>query len=266
MSPAPEGRGQETVTVSIDGGVAVGTLRRPPHNLLTEAALREVADALHALPGQARAVVVASEGRSFCAGADFRSGDAPDPTAEGGFETQTGAFYAQAARVYESPLPVVAAVQGAAIGAGFGLALACDVRVLGTGGWFQANFVRLGIHPGFALSRVLPEVIGPARAAELFLTGRRVNAEEALTIGLANHLVPAGDEVTAATEIAVQIAAGAPLAVASTRATLRRGLGAAVRAAMRHELAEQAALAGTADAVEGVNAMLEGRAPRFEGR
>jgi enoyl-CoA hydratase/carnithine racemase len=124
----------------------------------------------------------------------------------------------------------------------------------------------LGIHPGFALSRVLPEVIGPARAAELFLTGRRVNAEEALTIGLANHLVPAGDEVTAATEIAVQIAAGAPLAVASTRATLRRGLGAAVRAAMRHELAEQAALAGTADAVEGVNAMLEGRAPRFEGR
>jgi enoyl-CoA hydratase/carnithine racemase len=266
MSPAPDGCGEEAVTVSVDGDVAVVTLRRPPHNLLTEVALRQVADALHGLPGRARAAVLASEGRSFCAGANFRSTDAPDPTDEGGFEGRTGAFYTQAARVYESPVPVVAAVQGAAIGAGFGLALACDLRVVGTGAWFQANFVRLGIHPGFALSRILPEVIGPARAAELFLTGRRLPAEEACAIGLALRVVPAGDEITEATETAAQIAAGAPLAVAATRATLRRGLGAAVRASMRHELAEQTALAGTADAIEGVNAMLEGRAPRFEGR
>ncbi|HXQ59127.1 MAG TPA: enoyl-CoA hydratase/isomerase family protein [Acidimicrobiales bacterium] len=267
MSPAPEGRGEETVTVSVDGDVAIVTLRRPPHNLLTAEALREVADALHGLSGRARAAVMASEGRSFCAGADFRSSDAPDPTDEGGFEGRTGAFYIQAARVYESPVPVVAAVQGPAIGAGFGLAMACDIRVVAAGGWFQANFVRLGIHPGFALSLVLPEVIGPARTTELFLTGRRVTADEALAIGLAHRVVPPGDDpVAAATEIATEIAAGAPLAVASTRATLRQGLGAAVRAAMRHELAEQTALAGTADAVEGVNAMLEGRSPRFEGR
>ncbi|HVC68879.1 MAG TPA: enoyl-CoA hydratase/isomerase family protein [Acidimicrobiales bacterium] len=266
MSPAPEGGGKEAVTVSVDGDVAIVTLRRPPHNLLTEVALRQVADALHGLPGRARAAVLASEGRSFCAGADFRSGDAPDPTDEGGFETRTGAFYSQAARIYESPVPVVAAVQGAAIGAGFGLALACDVRVVGTGAWFQANFVRLGIHPGFALSLVLPDVIGPARASELFLTGRRIAADEAGAVGLALPAVPAGEEISAATAVAAEIAAGAPLAVSSTRATLRQGLGAAVRAAMRHELAEQTALAGTADAVEGVNAMLEGRAPRFEGR
>jgi enoyl-CoA hydratase/carnithine racemase len=161
---------------------------------------------------------------------------------------------------------VVAAVQGAAIGAGFGLALACDLRVLGTGGWFQANFVRLGIHPGFALSTVLPAVLGPARAADIFLTGRRVAAEEALSIGLAQRIVDGGDEVAAAAEMAGQIAAAAPLAVAATRATLRHGLGAQVRAAMRHELAEQTALAGTADAVEGVSAVLAGRTPVFEGR
>jgi enoyl-CoA hydratase/carnithine racemase len=270
MSPTPDGRGPEsstpTVTVSVDGDVAVVMLRRPPHNLLTEAVLRQVADVVHGLPGRARAAVIGSDGRSFCAGADFRSGDAPDPTEGGGFEAQTGAFYAQAARLYEAPIPLVAAVQGAAIGAGFGLALACDMRVVGTGGWFQANFVRLGIHPGFALSAVLPLVIGPSRAAELFLTGRRVGAEEALVIGLAQKVVPGGDEITAAVDMAALIAAGAPLAVASTRATLRQGLGAAARAAMRHELAEQTALAGTADAVEGVNAMLEGRPPRFEGR
>ena len=168
-------------------------------------------------------------------------------------------------RVFETPVPVVAAVHGAAIGAGFGLALACDVRVMGAGGWFQANFVRLGIHPGFALSRVLPDVIGPARAAELFLTGRRLGADEAVGMGLAQRAVPAGDEMGAALEVAGQMAAGAPLAVASTRATLRAGLGAAVRAAMRHELAEQTVLAGTADAVEGVTAVLAGRAPRFVG-
>jgi enoyl-CoA hydratase/carnithine racemase len=265
MTSAPDGRGEQTVTVSFDGDVGIVTLRRPPHNLLTEPVLRQVADALDDLRGRARAAVLGSVGRSFCAGADFRSGDAPDPTEGGGFEAQTRAFYLQAARVFEAPVPVVAAVHGAAIGAGFGLALACDVRVVGAGGWFQANFVRLGIHPGFALSRVLPEVIGPGRAAELFLTGRRLPADEALSIGLAQRAVPAGDEIGAALELAGQIAAGAPLAVASTRATLRQGLGAAVRAAMRHELAQQTVLAGTADAVEGVTAVLAGRAPRFVG-
>jgi enoyl-CoA hydratase/carnithine racemase len=274
MTPAPDGRGTGAstggstgaVTVSLEGDVGIVTLVQPPHNLLTAPVLREVADALHALGGRSRAAVLASEGRSFCAGANFRSGDAPDPTEGGGFAAQTAAFYAQAARIFESPIPVVAAVQGAAIGAGYGLALACDVRVVGAGGWFQANFVRLGIHPGFALSTVLPSVIGPARAAELFLTGRRVTADEALAIGLASRAVPAGDELAAATEMAQQIAAGAPLAVASTRATLRGGLGAVVRAAMRHELAEQTALAGTADAVEGVTAVLAGRPPVFVGR
>jgi len=242
------------------------TLRRPPHNLLTEPVLRAVADAVEALHGVARAAVVCSEGRSFCAGADFRSADAPDPTEQGGFEAQTGAFYKQAVRIFESPVPLVAAVQGAAIGAGFGLALACDLCVVGELGWFQANFVRLGIHPGFALSTTLPRVVGPGRAAELLLTGRRVVAAEAGRVGIAQRVVPEGDELSVALEIATLVAAAAPLAVASTRATLRRGLADEARQAMRHELAEQVTLAGTADAVEGVSAMLEGREPRFEGR
>jgi enoyl-CoA hydratase/carnithine racemase len=254
------------VSVRHDGDVAVVTLRRPPHNLLTEAVLRTLADAIAGLSSTARAAVVCSEGRSFCAGADFRSGDAPDPTAPGSFEERTSAFYQQAVRIFESPVPLVAAVQGGAIGAGFGLALACDLCVVGELGWFQANFVRLGIHPGFALSTTLPAVVGPGRAAELLLTGRRVVAAEAGRIGIAQRVVPAGDETTVAHEIAALIASGAPLAVASTRATLRAGLADAARQAMRHELAEQTALAGSADAVEGVNAMLEGRDPRFEGR
>lgn len=253
------------VDVEHVGTVAVVTLRRPPHNLLTEPALRRLADAMESVAGSARAIVLCSEGRSFCAGADFRSSDAPDPTAGTSFEAQTGAFYRQAVRVFASDLPVVAAVQGAAIGAGFGLALACDLRVIGERGWYQANFVRLGIHPGFALSLTLPRFVGPGRAAELFLTGRRVPAEEAVRIGLAEQTVPAGDEREAALRLAEAVAAGAPRAVRATRATLRAGLTEEAARAMEHELAEQAALAGTADAVEGVAAMLEGRAPRFTG-
>jgi enoyl-CoA hydratase/carnithine racemase len=268
MSAARRDAADAEHAVSVDqaGDVAIVTLRRPPHNLLTEPVLRALADAVAALRGVARAAVVCSEGRSFCAGADFRSGDAPDPTEQGGFEVRTAAFYEQAVRVFDSPLPLVAAVQGAAIGAGFGLALACDLCVVGERGWFQANFVRLGIHPGFALSTTLPRAVGPGRAADLLLTGRRVDAAEAGRVGIAQRVVPAGDELPAAQRMAEQIAAGAPLAVAATRSTLRRGLADAAGVAMRHELAEQASLAGTADAVEGVGAMLEGREPQFEGR
>jgi 2-(1,2-epoxy-1,2-dihydrophenyl)acetyl-CoA isomerase len=258
--------GAPDVSVDTDGDVAIVTLRRPPHNLLTEPALGRIADALESLDGRARAAVVASEGRSFCAGADFRSDDAPDPTDHDDFERRTGAFYAQAARVFGSPVPTVAAIQGAAIGAGFGLALACDVRVVGPRGWFQVNFVRLGIHPGFALSLTLPRTVGPGRASELFLTGRRIGAEEALRVGIAERSADEGHETDTALEVARRVAAGAPLAVRSTRATLRRGLVEGARAAMDHELREQAALAGTADARAGVAAVLAGREPTFEGR
>ena len=254
------------MSVEHRGEVAVVTLRRPPHNLLTEPALRRLADALEGLDGLTRAAVLGSEGRSFCAGADFRSSEAPDPTVGRDFTETTGAFYRQAVRVFAAPVPLVAAVQGAAIGAGFGLALACDLRVVGPGAFFQANFVRLGIHPGFALSAIVPRFVGAGRAADIFLTARRVGAEEALAIGIADRAVAEGEELAVAVAMAEEIAGAAPLALASTRATLRHGLAEVAAQAMAHELAEQARLAGTDDAVEGVAAMLEGRAPRFGGR
>lgn len=258
---------EEGVTLERSGDVAVVTLRQPPHNLLTEPLLRSLADAVHeAAAGGSRAAVICSEGRSFCAGANFRASDAPDPTVGEDFASRTGAFYEQAARIFDSEIPLVAAVQGAAIGAGLGLALACDVRVVGERGWFQANFVRLGIHPGFAISVMLPRLVGAGRAGDLLLTARRVEAPEARAIGLCEQVVPAGTEVESAREVAEEIARAAPLALAATRATLRRGLAEEARSAMAHELAEQASLAGTQDATEGVAAMLAGRHPRFSGR
>ena len=223
---------EHAVSVDHAGDIAVVTLRRPPHNLLTEPVLRALADAVAALRGVARAAVVCSEGRSFCAGADFRSGEAPDPTEQGGFEVRTAAFYQQAVRIFDAPVPLVAAVQGAAIGAGFGLALACDLCVVGELGWFQANFVRLGIHPGFALSTTLPRAVGPGRAADLLLTGRRVDAAEAGRVGIAQRVVSAGDEVGRA-RAGHADRRRRPLAVAATRSTLRRGLVDAAGVAMR---------------------------------
>lgn len=238
-------------------------MRRPPHNLLTVPMLRELADQFEALEGRCRAAVLAAEGKSFCAGADFKSDVAPDPTVGASFEQTTAAFYAQALRIFETPVPVVAAVGGGAIGAGFGLALACDIRVVSDNGWFQVNFVRLGIHPGFAISATLPRLVGPGAAADLLYTARRVDAGEAFRIGLCERVVGPGQETDAALAIATEIAAGAPAAVAATRATLRAGLAATARDAMEHELDEQVALAGTPDALEGVQAMLERRPPRF---
>ncbi len=273
--PAPKGEshsGQSSgkpalVTFELvsEGAVGVVWLRNPPHNLLTEPMLSDLADAIENGAKAARVIVLASEGRSFCAGANFRSASAPNPSAGSTFDDFARAFYGQASRVFASPVPLVAAIHGPAIGAGLGLALACDLRVIGAGAWVQANFVHLGIHPGFALSVTLERLVGPGRAADLLLTGRRLTAEEAVSIGLAERLVPSGTELDAACSLAQEIANGAPLAIASTRATLRSDLQALAGRAMDHEREQQSALADTADAVEGVTAMLERRVPRFRG-
>jgi enoyl-CoA hydratase/carnithine racemase len=240
--------------------VATVELQRPPNNHFDTPLLRAVADAYEALDAddRCRVILLVSQGRHFCAGRDFN--------APRGESDEAGDVYGQAARLLDGGTPWVAVVQGAAVGGGFGLAMAADLRVAGGRAWFSANFSRLGIHPGFGLSLLLPEAIGHQRAAELFYTGRRVGADEAAQLGLVDRLVPAGDERTAAMELAKQIAGSAPLAVRSIRATLRGDLAERFRQAAAHETDEQLRLRGTADHLEGVAATRERRAPHFEGR
>lgn len=260
------------VRSSLDGQVGLVELRRPPHNLLDAGLLGELAGSLEKLAAapECRAIVLASEGRSFCAGGNFAAPDAvaaPDAgSASEAFRAAAGRLYGEAERLFVVPRPLVAAVHGAAIGAGLGLALACDLRVACPEAFFAANFVRLGIHPGFGVSVTLPELIGPGRAADLLLTGRRVGGEEALAIGLADRCVPQAEVRQAALALAGEIAEAAPLAVAATRATLRAGLAERVRGALVREVEEQAPLIETADAAEGISAMLQRRTPRFSGR
>ena len=252
-----------SIAVELHGTVATVTLDRPPNNHVDAPTLTALADALERLdadPG-CRAVVLASTGRVFCGGADL----APAGLLEGG-EAGLTDFYAQVVRLFRTAKPIVAALQGSAVGAGLGLALVADLRVAAPPARLVGNFVKLGFHAGFGLSHTLPRLIGVQRSGLMLMTGRRVRAEDALAWGLVDALVPVDDLLAAARELAEEIAVNAPLAVMSSRATLRAGLADAVRTALVHELAEQTRLMATADFAEGVRAVAERRAGAFRGR
>jgi enoyl-CoA hydratase/carnithine racemase len=199
--------------------VAVVEFERPPSNFFDATLIKALADAFERLDGDdgCRAIVLCSAGRHFCAGADF----------SGKLGIGTDDLYAQAIRLFSYRKPVIAAVQGAAVGGGLGLSLAADFRVATPGTRFAANFARLGIHHGFGLTVTLPEVVGNQAALELLYSGRRVDGEEALSLGLCDRLV-------------------APEQLREAR--------------------EQAALFATEDFAEGVAAAAERRVPEYTGR
>jgi enoyl-CoA hydratase/carnithine racemase len=250
----------EDLNVSGDGHILTIELNRPPTNYFDESLIRQLADTLHDA-GPYRAVVLCAAGKHFCAGANFGNRSTED-----GVRTTGPGLYREAVRLFQTPLPIVAAVQGAAVGGGLGLACMADFRVATPQTRFLANFSRLGFHHGFALSVTLPEIVGRQAAAEMLYTSAKVDGARALAIGLADRVVPADNLRAAATAFALEIAAAAPLAVASIRSTLRAGLVDRVRAAVEHELAEQNRLTQTADWTEGIRASLERRDPVFEGR
>ncbi|NUZ08827.1 enoyl-CoA hydratase/isomerase family protein [Piscinibacter koreensis] len=252
------------VGVHKQGHVAIVEIRRPPHNYFDAAMIQGIADAFEALEGDAacRAIVLCSQGTAFCAGANFATRDAAPPQRS---PRAVNPLYFEAIRLVACTKPVIAAVHGPAIGGGLGLALAADFRVTCAEARFSANFNRLGIHPGFGLSYMLPRLVGQQQASLLFYTGRRIAGEEAVRIGLADQLVPQPEVRSKAIELAEEIAASSPVAVQSTRSTLRAGLVEQFRLAVARESIEQNIHFETEDFQEGVRAMSERRMPRFKG-
>jgi enoyl-CoA hydratase/carnithine racemase len=259
------------IGVEKTGHVAVVEIRRPPNNFFDIALITEIASAFEALDADAdcRALVLAAQGNAFCAGANFGDGGTLDRDGSAllsGPTPSVAHLYIEGNRLFRTKKPIVAAIHGAAVGGGLGLAMVADFRVTCPEARFCANFTRLGFHPGFGLTVTLPAVIGPTKAALMFYTSRRVRGDEAHAMGLADVLVPQDQVRAASLALAAEIAENSPLGLIATRATMRGNLADRVREATNHELAEQTQLRKTDDFKEGVKAMAERRLPIFTGR
>jgi len=253
------------ISVALQGHVAVLEICRPPHNFFDIPLISDIAVALETLDKnpECRAVVLASKGKSFCAGADFnREATVFDDATE----QRGNPLYAAAIRIFNCKKPLIAAVQGAATGGGLGLAVAADFRVCCEEARFTANFAALGLHPGFGLSHTLPQLIGQQRANLMLYTSRRIKGEQAYQWGLADIFTTKEKLREEALAFAAEIAANAPLALLSIRATMREGLAAKVSTMTDHENREQLRLSNTEDFQEGIRAMTERRPGNFSGR
>jgi enoyl-CoA hydratase/carnithine racemase len=260
------------IGVEMHGHVALIEICRPPNNFFDIALIQEIASALEALDDASniRTVVLAAQGKAFCAGANFGDGSTLDKEGQRPGELNREAavkhLYLEGNRLFRTKKPIVAAVHGAAVGGGLGLAMVADFRVTCPEARFVANFTRLGFHPGFGLTVTLPAVIGATKAALMFYTSRRVTGEDAHAMGLADVLVSQSDVRAAALRLAAEIAENSPLGLIATRATMRADLADRVMRATEHELVEQTRLRKTDDFKEGVAATAERRVPNFSGR
>lgn len=257
----------EAVRYHSEGAIGVITLDRPDNrNSMTP----ELLDAFSAASAGARgdssirALVVTGTGTCFSSGADFKSNLQRDEGAAP--HERSYAMYVPFLSLLDIEVPVIGALNGHTVGGGFGLALVCDMRIGALEAKYGANFVKLGLAPGMAISYLLPRLVGVARANELLLSGRLVDGAEAERIGILNRAVPAAETLSAAMELARTIAGNAPLAVKYTKAAIRRGLALTVREAAMQEAVAQAETLATEDCKEGIAALLAKREPVFTGR
>jgi enoyl-CoA hydratase len=232
-------------------------------------ALPDIVEAIRANP-DVRAVVVTGAGRAFSAGADFRTlaGLIESSGLEGiaGVHAGITGLYAAFLPIAEIEVPVIAAINGHAVGGGLGIALLADIRIISEDAKIGANFSRLGIHPGLGISHRLIRAVGHEAASELLFTGRLIRGREAAQIGLCRRAVPTIEVLSTATALAQEIAESAPLAVRAIKKTLRTAGDEDIESVLQREAMAQAILTQTQDAAEGIQAQMARRTPEFKGR
>jgi 2-(1,2-epoxy-1,2-dihydrophenyl)acetyl-CoA isomerase len=256
------------VLSSARDGVLTLTINRPERmNAVDRATAGQLAAALTAArdDDEVRAVVLTGAGRGFCAGADLAAGDQP-PMSRPVRKTPLNEFVQVVLAMEALDKPVIAAVNGAAAGAGLSYATACDRRIAAESARFAAVFVRRGLVPDCGITYYLPRLVGMARATDMLLTGRMLDAREALAIGLVDEICPETEVVERAFAYAAALARGASVAVDLARRAVRRSFERDLDAAIAFETWAQGVVRATKDVHEGISAFLEKREPRFAGQ
>lgn len=268
---------ESILTEQRDPGVGIITLNRPERlNALTREMADELLDALERWQddSQVRAVVLTGAGRGFCAGADLGASREPvsafvgtdRSSLPGPWQRPRWPLGKWVHFVRDYPHPLIAAVNGACVGAGLGLAMACDMRIAAQSARFSSIFVKRGLAIDFSTSYFLPRLVGLGRALELGCTGRMVDAGEAERIGLVNRTVPDDQLMEAALELATEIAENAPVGVEFAKKALHRSLDEDLEGQLFFESYAQDVCRASEDYQEGVQAFFEKRKPVFRGR
>ncbi|MXW69051.1 MAG: 2-(1,2-epoxy-1,2-dihydrophenyl)acetyl-CoA isomerase [Acidimicrobiia bacterium] len=248
----------------LDGEIAVVTLRRPSrYNAVTLSMARELTEAIRRAGVEARAAVITGEGRAFCAGADLieltsQVGEAGDLQA-----ILHSHFHPLIEALWESEVPTLAAINGPTAGAGMGIALCCDLRVMDPGSYFMSAFIHLGLTPDSGAAWMLGRMVGLGRAMEIVMSGRKVPAGEALEIGLANKVSASGQALSEAMAWANQLCDGPTSAYAAGRRLLYETTALGFAEGLAAEAVSQGRLGESALFGEGVAAFKEKRKPDF---
>ena len=246
---------------SLEDHTAYIVINRPPHNFFDTNLISQIADILEDMDKEkkCRSIILSSEGKNFCAGADFSKSNFTN--GDNIYED----LYKQAIRLFKTSKPIIASIQGAAIGGGLGVALAADFRITCKEARFSANFGKLGFHQGFGTTITLPRVVGAQKAKLMLLTSKRINGEEAYSIGLADYLVEYSQLINKAKILAKEINTSGPLGIKAIRNTLNLGLADKIVEAVKIEAREQNILRTTSDFKEGITASINRREPIFKG-
>ena len=261
----------ECLLYAVEDRIATLTLNRPERlNALGGTLREELYDAVTrtASDPNVGVLVITGAGRGFCSGGDVKSMSERD---QAGAATSTDERLAPVRdrcilAMRDCPKPLIAAINGAAAGAGMNLALACDMRIASTAAKFSQAFVKRGLAPDWGGSYFLPRVVGVAKACELIFTGEAIDAAEALKLGIVNAVVAPAELMAAAMKLARKIAAGPPVAIALAKRAIHHNQEADLRSALEFETFAQGVCRDTEDAKEGVRAFVEKRAPVFHGR
>lgn len=260
--------GDAPVLVERDGAVVTLTLNRPDvRNAMTPELTEAFTAAVEGVRADrdVRAVVLTGSGKAFCAGGDLSWIDPGPGASVPDIRAKMRAFYPRFLSVRSLDVPVIAAVNGAAVGAGLCLAMACDIRIVSEQAKLSTAFTRLGMHPGMAATYLLTRLVGTARSAELLFAAEPIDGREAERIGLANRAVPPDRVLDEARALAARIAGNAPVAIGMVKRAIYLAERADMETMLEYEGLAQPITMASKDVLEGFAALKEKRPPEFKG-